>query len=180
VIEPSTSGTRVLLAYFSRPGENYNYGGRIDLKVGNTQVLAAMIAEMIMVDVYRVEAAVPYPRDYEQTVARNVQEERDDARPQIAGRLPSLDGYNTILLGSPVWNSQEPMIMRTFTDSYDWTGKTAQPFVTYAVSHIGTVQRDYVRLCKGANVGDGLAVRGETVKSARPEAEAWLRQIGLA
>jgi hypothetical protein len=31
---------RVLLAYFSRAGENYWYGGRRDLRVGNTEVLA--------------------------------------------------------------------------------------------------------------------------------------------
>jgi hypothetical protein len=30
----------ILLAYFSRPGENYYYGGRRDLEVGNTEVLA--------------------------------------------------------------------------------------------------------------------------------------------
>jgi hypothetical protein len=28
---------RVLLAYFSRPGENYHYGRRTDLKVGDTE-----------------------------------------------------------------------------------------------------------------------------------------------
>ena len=32
------SRRNVLLAYFSRPGENYYYGGRIDLKIGNTEV----------------------------------------------------------------------------------------------------------------------------------------------
>ena len=52
---------RILLAYFSRPGENYYYGGRRDLAVGNTQVLAEMIAELIDCDVFRIEAAEPYP-----------------------------------------------------------------------------------------------------------------------
>ena len=52
---------RILLAYFSRPGENYYYGGRRDLDVGNTQVLAEMIADLIDCDVFRIEAAEPYP-----------------------------------------------------------------------------------------------------------------------
>jgi hypothetical protein len=37
-------GRRVLLAYFSRPGENYHCGGRRDLEVGNIGALAGMLA----------------------------------------------------------------------------------------------------------------------------------------
>jgi flavodoxin len=176
---PGASSNRVLLAYFSRAGENYRYGGRVDLKVGNTQVVAEMIAARAAVDVYRIEAADPYPHDYEETVARNVQEEQDDARPKIAGSLPSLGGYDTILLGSPVWNVQEPMIMRTFIEALDWTGKTVHPFVTYAVSGIGHVQDDYTRVLPGVTVSDGLAVQGETVRDSLPQIQAWLRRINL-
>ena len=52
----------MLLAYFSRAGENYYYGGRIDLEVGNTEVVANMIASAIAVDVYPNHAADPYPQ----------------------------------------------------------------------------------------------------------------------
>ncbi|OZB89516.1 MAG: hypothetical protein B7X41_02435, partial [Microbacterium sp. 14-71-5] len=166
-------------AYFSRAGENYHYGSRVDLDVGNTQVLAEMLAGAVSVDVFRIVAADPYPHDYDQTVARNLEEEQDDARPRITGDLPDLGGYDTILLGSPVWNSQPPMIMRTFIDALDWTGKTVQPFVTYAVSRMGAVQRDYTQWCQGATVGDGLAIQGETVNDARDQTEDWLRQIKL-
>lgn len=177
---PGTSGNRVLLAYFSRAGENYRYGGRVDLKVGNTQVVAEMIAAWAAVDTYRIEAADPYPDDYEETVARNVREEQDNARPKIAGRLPSLNGYSTILLGSPVWNVQEPMIMRTFIEGLDWAGKTVHPLVTYAVSGMGNVQRDYAQFLSDAVVSDGLAVQGETVRDSLPQVQAWLRRINLA
>ena len=57
----SAPGSKVLLAYFSRPGENYHYGGRINLDVGNTEVLAGMISSAVAVDVYRIQAAEPYP-----------------------------------------------------------------------------------------------------------------------
>jgi hypothetical protein len=49
--------SKLLLAYFSRPGENYYYGDRIDLDVGNTEVVANMIASTVAVDVYRIEAS---------------------------------------------------------------------------------------------------------------------------
>jgi len=54
-------GPTTLLAYFSRPGENYYYGDRIDLKVGNTEVLAAMIAERIDCDVTASRPPTPTP-----------------------------------------------------------------------------------------------------------------------
>jgi flavodoxin len=56
-------GNSVLLAYFSRPGENYYYGDRIDLEVGNTEVLAGIIADRIDCDVHRIEPVELYPHD---------------------------------------------------------------------------------------------------------------------
>jgi flavodoxin len=156
-----SSSSKVLLAYFSRAGENYYYGERIDLEVGNTQVVANMIASTIAVDVYRIQAADPYPQSYDETVERNKQEQDDEARPAVAGRLPNVDTYDTVLLGSPIWNVRPPMIMRTFLDNVDLRGKRICPFVTYAVSGMGNTIGDYTRLCPGASIGEGLAVRGE-------------------
>lgn len=79
----ASPGQRILLAYFSRPGENYSYGGRTNLKVGNTEVLAEMISERIQCDVHRIEAVDPYSDDYDETVARNVREQDTRARPAI-------------------------------------------------------------------------------------------------
>ncbi|GEB96348.1 flavodoxin [Microbacterium lacticum] len=170
---------RVLVAYFSRPGENYYYGDRVTLETGNTHVVADMIAAAASVDVYRIEAADPYPEDYEETVARNVREEDSDARPAIAGTLPDVAQYDTILLGSPVWNVQTPMIMRTFVEGVDLAGKTVHPFVTYAVSGMGRVDSDYADLCPDSTIAEVLAVQGETAAQAQPDVEAWLRRIGL-
>jgi hypothetical protein len=71
------------------------------------------------------------------------------------------------------------MIMSTFAERYDFTGKTVFPFTTYAVSGLGTVVEDYGRLCPGASIGEGLAVRGERVRDADAAVEAWLRRINL-
>ena len=169
----------MLVAYFSRPGENYFYGDRTYLDVGNTQVVAEMIATTIDADVYRIEAADPYPASYDETVERNVREQDADARPTIAGALPNVDGYDTILLGSPIWNVRPPMIMRTFVESVDLTDKTLLPFVTYAVSGLGATIDDYAQLAPTARIGDGLAVRGELAVDAQPDVTSWLRRVGL-
>ena len=82
--EPGQSGSRILLAYFSSAGENYYYGGRTNLDVGNTEILAGMISALIPCEMHRIEAAEPYPDSYEATVARNVREQNQDARPAIS------------------------------------------------------------------------------------------------
>ncbi|KPM54566.1 hypothetical protein ACG83_21105 [Frankia sp. R43] len=175
----SARAGRVLLAYFSRAGENYYYGGRRDLAVGNTEVLARIIAARTRYDVHRIEAVDPYPYDYEATVARNVREQDADARPMIAGALPSLAPYDVVLLASPIWNVRPPMIMRTFVEALDFTGKIVHPVVTYAVSGLGTAAEDYGRACRGATIRDGLAVLGETVAGADQQVSSWLVRAGL-
>jgi hypothetical protein len=80
----SGGGGRVLVAYFSRPGENWWIGGRRDLEVGNTEVLVRAIRARLDCDVHRIRAADPYPDDYDATVRRNVREQDADARPPIA------------------------------------------------------------------------------------------------
>ncbi len=164
---------RVLVAYFSRPGENYYYGDRTWLEVGNTEVVATTIAELIDCDVYKIGAAEPYPDGYDQTVARNEREQDQDARPEIAGRLPDVAPYDILLLGSPIWNVLAPMIMSTFTEALDLSGKTIHPFTTHAMSGLGTTERDYAATRPGATVGEGIAIQGEEATRARARLRDW-------
>ena len=156
--DTADGGGRVLLACFSRAGENYHYGGRTNLDTGNTEVLAGMISGLIGCDVHRIEAAETYPDAYDAAVARNVREQDADARPVIANPLPSIDQYSTVLLASGIWNVRAPMIMATFAETYDFSGKTIHPVTTHAMR---------------------LAVRGEEVRDAGPAVESWLRRTGL-
>jgi flavodoxin len=170
---------RVLLAYFSRAGENYFYGGRRNLQIGNTAVLAGMITDRVTCQTYRIEAAEPYPDAYDPTVQRNVQEQRVDARPAIASPLPDITGYQVVLLGSPVWNVRAPMIMSTFVEGVDLAGRMILPFVTYAVSGMAGVDDRYRRALPVSDVRDGLAVQGETVTQAGSALDDWLAVNGL-
>ena len=176
----AAAGGSVLLAYFSRPGENYWSGGRRNLRVGNTEVLARMIADRLGCDVHRIEAADPYSEGYDETVQRNVREQNADARPGIANPLESISRYDTILLASPIWNVRAPMIMSTFAERYDFSGKTVLPVTTYAMSGLGNTAEDYAQVCRGVRIGTGLAVQGEKVRSGGTRAVgAWLRRTVL-
>jgi flavodoxin len=173
----STSSAGVLLAFFSRPGENYWYGGRRHVEPGSTEILADVIADRVDCDVFRIEAAEPYPDDYEETVARNVREQDADARPRIATPLPDPTRYAAVILASPIWNVRPPMIMSTFVDGVDLSGTTVLPVVTYAVSGLGRTMEVYRQLAPGAVLGEGLAVRGEEAADAGPAVDEWLGRI---
>lgn len=177
--QPTSTGGKVLLAYFSRAGENYYYGERTHLEVGNTEVVAGMISRLIACDMHRIEPVNPYPEDYEATVAQDDREQEANARPAIANPLASIASYDIVLLGSPIWGGRAPMIMSTFVEGFDFTGKTVFPFTTHAGSGLGTTVRDYTASCPGATIGEGLAVRGEEVRDASAAVESWLRRTNL-
>ncbi len=176
-VSPTEGG--VLLAYFSRPGENYWYRARRDIEVGNTEVLATMIADRTGCDLYRIAAADPYPHSYDETVARNLREQETDARPQIADPLPDVSGYGTVILASPIWNVRPPLIMSTFLDGVSLPGATILPVTTHAMSGLGRAPDVYSQLAPDAVLGAGLAVRGEEVADAGPLVDRWVRAVGL-
>lgn len=128
---------------------------------------------------HRIEAADPYPTDYDETVQRNLREQQTDARPTIANPLPSIDRYDTILLASPIWNIRAPMIMTTFSEELRLLGQTVVPVTTHAMSGLGTTPDDYAQSRSGARIATGLAVRGEEVRSAGPAVDSWLRRTDL-
>jgi flavodoxin len=180
---PSTSkrgtGRKGLLVFFSRAGENYFNGGRKVLKVGNTEIVAGMIRDAVGCDVFRIEPVDPYSDRYEPTVQRNVREQNENARPGIVGLPASIAAYDTILIGSPIWNVRAPRIVLTFAEHFDFTGKKVHPFTTYAMSGLGHVVEEYTAACRGATINEALAIRGEEAERSRPKVEAWLRRIGL-
>jgi hypothetical protein len=88
--------------------------------------------------------------------------------------------YDVVLLASPLWNVRPPMIMRTFAERHEFNGKTVLPVTTYAVSGLGTAADEYSDACVGATIGLGLAVRGERVRDAGGDIDAWLRRVRLS
>jgi hypothetical protein len=100
-------------------------------------VLAGIISGLVACDVHRIEPVDPYPDAYQETVSRNVREQEAAALPPMVNPLVSIEAYDVVLLGSPIWNVRAPMIMSTFAESLDFTGKTIFPFTTYAGERTG-------------------------------------------
>ena len=58
-------------------------------------------------------------------------------RPEIGSPELSLDGYKTVFIGYPIWWGEEPRILDTFAEKYDFDGITCVPFCTSGGSGVG-------------------------------------------
>ena len=47
------------------------------------------------------------------------------------------------------------------------------------MSGLGSVVDEYRAACRGAKMGEALAIRGEEAEGSHPEVVRWLRRIGL-
>lgn len=60
-----------------------------------------------------------------------------------------MDSYDIVFIGCPVWWHTAPMIINTFTESYDFKGKTVVPFCTYASTYRDETLQKIVTLTPG-------------------------------
>jgi flavodoxin len=171
--------SKCLIAYFSRPGNNYVNGQIVDLPVGNTEVVAKTIQEMTRGDLFHIEAVNAYPADYTQTTEVAQAELRTKARPKLTRYLETLASHDLIFLGYPNWWETMPMPVFTFLEECDLSGKTIAPFCTHEGSGLGHSVADIKKMCPQSTVLDGLAIRGGSVKNAQDEVAGWLQDIGM-
>ena len=174
------SGSKTLIVYFSRAGENYNVG---TVSTGNTAIVAGMIAESTGADQFEIVPVTPYPSNYNECLEVATQEQRDNARPEYVGDVENWADYDTVFFGYPIWWGDLPMIVYTFLEGHDWSGKTVIPFNTHEGSGQGGTQRTVERLCTGATVLNGLAIQGKTAQNNRDAAQKsvndWLDKLGF-
>lgn len=175
-----TAASKVLVAFFSRADENYANGGKEWLEVGHTKVMAGYIAEALGADAYEIVPATAYPEGYDDCCDVALAEQGDDARPAIASPLPDVAPYDVVFVGCPIWWGEEPMIVRTFLEGVDLSGKAVVPFTTHGGSGLGSVPRNVASLAPAADVRDGYAVAGTSVDGARDEIVGWATGLGVA
>lgn len=145
--QPGGNG-KTLVAYFSWSG--------------NTEEMASYIAEQTGGDLYEIKPETLYPDDYNECGDVALVERDNNERPAIADMPESIDEYDTILIGYPIWWHTAPMIIGTFLENYDLTGKEIYPFTQSASMDTEQFNNsmDFVREnAKKANVHDGLFIR---------------------
>jgi len=170
---------KILIAYYSRCGNNYVGGGIVDLKIGNTETAALMIKKLAGGDLFKIDTVRAYPADYTETTEVAKKELRQNARPALKAAPDNMAGYDTVILGYPNWWGTMPMAVYTFLESCDFSDKTILPLCTHEGSGLGRSESDIARLCPGAKVLPGLPIVGGNVQRAESEIARALRKHGI-
>ncbi len=175
------SSKRILIAYFSRADENYNVG---NVDVGNTEIMAGFIKDYLKdkADTFKIDPAKAYPTNYKECTEVATQEKNSNARPEFKNpESLDLSKYDTILLGYPIWWGDVPMIINTFLEKYDFTGKTIIPFNTHEGSgDAGTYNTIKNKLSKSNVNTNGLALQGKVARTDEGKEKTinWLKELG--
>lgn len=168
---------KILVAFFSRTGENYAVG---HIEQGNTHIVAELIASATGGTIFRIEPATPYPDDYRACTEVAQREKRSKARPALVGDIAA-EEYDVVFLGYPNWWGDLPMPVYTFLEQHDWQGKIIIPFCTHEGSGLSDTENLLRAVCRGASVLNGLAVRGFVAQNDREKARKqvleWLKQL---
>ena len=163
--EPEQTPKKILVAFFSKTGENYGVG---NIKVGNTHKVAQEIARQTNGTLFEIKPAKPYPDAYKECSQVAQEEYKNNARPKIKGYVEDMDEYDTIYLGFPIWYLDAPMPVYTFLESYKMEGKQIYPFATHEGSVMGHSESALKKALPKSTVHKGLAIYGHTAqKDAR-------------
>lgn len=163
---PSESENDTIVVYFSR--------------TNNTEKIAEHIIDLTNADSYKIEAAVPYTDAdirYQNADCRANKEQNDKTvRPEIAEPIASIDSYDVVFIGYPIWWGEEPRIIDTFLESYDFSDKIVVPFCTSGSSGIAKSEKNISDLVPIGNQLDGKRFSANASKS---EVEEWLKEIDI-
>lgn len=161
-------GKKMLVTYFSWSN--------------NTKALAEEIQRQTGADIYRIEPREAYTTDYNTLAYSIANAEKDaNARPVLKDTLRTMQDYDIVFVGCPVWWFDAPKIIHSFLECEDYggfRGKTIVPFCTFFTATYQTLQ-DIVTATPEANHLDGLGLRGASTYSEATVKE-WLDRIGIS
>lgn len=156
--------SKILVAYFS-------WGG-------TTRRMAQQITETTGGTMFEIEPVTPYPTSYTPCTEVALEERDSNARPAIKNRIDNWNEYDIIFIGCPVWWHEAPMIIHTFVESYDFTGKTVVPFCTYASTYRDETLAKIVEITSDAQHLPGLGLTSGSLGN-HSNVNNWLQRIGI-
>lgn len=144
----------VLVAYFSASGV--------------TKAVAEKIADENGYDIFEIvpeEIYTPADLDWTDKNSRSTVEMNDkEFRPPIA-QTCDVSGYDTVVIGFPVWWYTAPSIINTFIESADLEGKTIKPFCTSGGSGIDKCVNDLQATYPELDFAKGMRFMGDVTKA---------------
>ncbi len=152
---------------------------------GNTRRVAELIIAQSGGDGVEILPKIPYTAadvNYNDSSSRSQAERRTDARPEISeetyGKI-DLSEYQTVIIGYPIWNGYEPMIIRTLIEHYNgFEGKNVYTFSTSASSGGSTAHNSISGRVSG-HMGSNLHLTSSELSSTENRVREWLSGLNL-
>ena len=153
---------KVLVAYFSASG--------------TTARAAREVASATGGELFEIAPREPYTAadlDWRNSRSRSSVEMNDPAcRPELAGGVPDVSGYDAVLLGFPIWWYVEPRVVDTFVEAAGLAGVPVVPFATSGGSGIGGAERSLAEKYPEVDWRPGALLNATNVAD-------WARGLGL-
>lgn len=188
--QQAIKNNKVLVVYFSRWG-NTNYPDNVDAstsasiiaagdrRVGTTEYLAKIIQEQVGGDIHPIKTTKTYPVAFDELIDLNHQEMAAKYQPELQGKALSLEEYDTVFIGYPVWANTLPQAIISFVAENNLQGKRVIPFCTHDGYSSGRSYADLRKLCAGSEVLDGIAIEAKDVPGSSDAVRQWLRDLEL-
>lgn len=189
--QEASAERKILVAYFTY-GENAGLSSDVDASssasiqifngevTGNTGVMAHMIAESSGGELFSIRTAEPYPDNYNDTIDVGESEKNNDIHPELSTHIENLEQYDTVFVGFPNWWYGMPMVMYSFFEEYDFSGKTVIPFCTSGGSAFSDAIDEIKDMEPDAAVLDGLHISSSSVNDAKDSVSEWVNELGLS
>lgn len=165
--ETLTGESRILVAYFSWSSSH------------NTETMAEYVVGATGGELFRLIPETPYTTDYDAVIDQAQKEKNERARPKLSEDLSAeqWENYDVIFIGYPIWWYDAPMIIYSFLEAHDFSGKTIIPFATSGGSGLNEEERFHS--ITGAEVKDGLCISHfSTGSSAENRVNEWVTSLG--
>src|SRR6185312_215671 len=156
------TGSRTLVAYFSRSG--------------NTRVVAGLIHRTFGTDLFEIRPAQPYPEEYLETVEQARLERDRGYEPALEAKVSNMATYDTIYLGFPIWGETTPPVIRAFLSAHDLSGKTLIPFVTHGGYGLGNSPSILASHAPKAQLRPGFSMQADQERQTMEQVTGWLKQ----
>ncbi len=157
--------SKILVAYFSASGV--------------TKRAASLLAKAANAELFEIEPKVPYTAadlDWTDKKSRSTVEMADpSSRPEIKSRVADMDAFDVVFLGFPIWWYTAPTIIKTFLESYDFTGKLIVLFATSGGSGLGKTEGDLKPCAPKAFFQGGKLLNGASEASLK----TWVESLKL-
>lgn len=155
--------SKILIAYFTASGE--------------TRKAAERLAKLSGGDLFEIVPETPYTDtdvNYHNPLARCNKEWALRRKVPAAGKAPHFEDYDLVLIGFPIWYGCAPLVVNSFAELHDFTGKRAAIFATSIMSKMGKSAAKLQPHIKGTQITGERRILAEDTDE---DLKAWLKSL---